>query len=310
MSAVALLSPDAPLHLQIAGSAITGGEAFPYRYPGTGDASTYAVLVLAPLISWRMLKGHWRDATSTLLALAAVLVIFVSKNRNAVLCFPIAVAVFALLWQFRGGQEVKEVSGRSKRAALLGLVTLLCVVVGLATIEKASQARLAEVGQEVPFGRAALLLVSVDPRPAMWREYIHLGSEHPFFGVGFGRTVPAATYHIKEDPVMQAAVASGFEHAHDVFLNWWLQLGWCGVLLYVGAFGAIARSAWRAIRSGGPAAICGIGIMTVLAAMLVRNLTDDFLVYGIASSFWLAMGGLLGLADRYRATSLPLQVPD
>jgi O-antigen ligase len=311
MSAAALLPPDTPLHIPLEPPSVPGSEAFPADYPGTGDASTYATLVLAPLIVWRMRKGHWRDATSTLLALSAVLIIFVSHNRNAVLCFPIAIALFALLWQIRVRVANDVARFSSRRILVLLAASVVAIAAGLLTIEKASEIRLDEVGHPVPFGSAALTLMSADPRPAMWSEYMDLGRQHPWIGVGFGRTVPARIYHVRDNPVMQAVLASGLQHAHNIFLNWWLQLGLCGLLLYLAAFTAIIRAAWAARRLGPGAQICAIGIVTLIAAALVRNLTDDFLVYGIASSFWIALGGLFGLAQREaRSRQADSRVPE
>jgi O-antigen ligase len=108
--------------------------------------------------------------------------------------------------------------------------------------------------------------------------------------------VPASTYDVRDDPVMKSAMATGFQHAHNVFLNCWLQLGACGLLLYMASLVALVRAAWRARREDAVMRLGGVGALTLLFAMLMRNMTDDFFVYGIASSFWIALGALLGLA--------------
>jgi len=294
-SSAAFLPPAVTHTTPIAAAdTVAAAEAFSDRYPGPGDASTYAILAIAPLIVWRMLRGHWRVTSALLLVLATGLVIFVSRNRNAVIVLPLALAAFALLWH-RKTTAASDLP-RRRQVAILTTAALACAAIGLFAVEKASQARLALEGKVLPFGSATLFLVSIDPRPAMWSEYAHLGTQHPWLGVGFGRTVPASTYDVRDDPVMKSAMATGFQHAHNVFLNCWLQLGACGLLLYMASLVALVRAAWRARREDAVMRLGGVGALTLLFAMLMRNMTDDFFVYGIASSFWIALGALLGLA--------------
>jgi O-antigen ligase len=267
-----------------------GGHRYAHLYPGVGDASADAILVIAPLLVWRRLTGHWRDATTSLLALAAVLVIIVSKNRDSVFLFPFSVALFAALCTWRKPLQRLQLPIKS----LIGTGAVM-IVAALVLLELVSQRRLAEAHQAVPFGKASVTLFALDPRPQMWAEYIRLGSAKPFFGAGFGRTVPAQIYDVAHDPVMIAAHANLLEHAHDYLLNVWLQLGLVGVILMVGAL----ISAWRAAAAGlsrdPPIALASAGALTLLVTTLLRNAVDDFLVYAMASAFWIALGLLFGL---------------
>jgi O-antigen ligase len=272
------------------------GHRMPHWYPGVGDASGDVVLVLGPLLVWRYLAGHWRDATSSLLALGAVLVVLVSKNRDAVLLLPLGVGLFALLWADRSARRGPDWSAK-RRWPLWTAVVLVVVIAGLLVIELVSQRRLADARIMVPFGHATGVLLALDPRPQMWAEYLHLGLAHTWFGVGYGRTVPAVVYDVAHDPVMQASHANGLEHAHNFFLNIWLQLGLVGLALVVVVLAVLV---WQAVtrRSRNQlAALCSAGVLTLIATTLLRNSLDDFLVYSMASAFWIGVGLLLGLGD-------------
>jgi O-antigen ligase len=274
-----------------------GGHRMPHWYPGVGDASGDVVLVLGPLLVWRYLYGHWRDATSSLLALGAVLVVLVSKNRDAVLLLPLGLGLFALLWAARPSRQ-HQPSLAARRWPLWSAIVLVVMIAGLVVIELVSQRRLAEARIMVPFGQATAYLLALDPRPHMWAEYLQLGLAHPWFGVGFGRTVPASVYDVAHDPLMQAGHASGFEHAHNFFLNIWLQLGVVGLALVVVVLTVIVRHAMAQRSRNQIAALCSAGVLTVIATTLLRNSLDDFLVYSMASAFWICVGLLLGLGHK------------
>ena len=282
------------------------GHRMAHWYPGVGDASGDVVLVLGPLLVWRYLAGHWRDATSSLLALCAVLVVLVSKNRDAVLLLPLGVALFALLWSARrvpstGGSDPARVTAR--RWAIYPALVVAVLIAGLLVIELVSQRRLEEARIMVPFGHATRYLMALDPRPHMWAEYLHLGSAHPWLGVGFGRTVPASVYDVAHDPVMLADHASGFEHAHNLFLNIWLQLGGLGLALLLLVLAVLVRHAVRLLGRGQIASLCAAGALTLVATTVLRNSLDDFLIYSMASAFWIGVGLLLGLGEASQQTA-------
>jgi O-antigen ligase len=295
-SLVDLAPPDVTANWPLLDAPDNSGHRMAHWYPGVGDASGDVVLVLGPLLVWRHLAGHWRDATSSLMALGAILVVLVSKNRDAVLLLPLGVALFALLF---GPFRAAPASGSRERRRWPGLAALLVAVAiaGLLIIELISQRRLAEARIMVHFGQATGYLLSLDPRPHMWAEYLHLGSAHAWFGVGFGRTVPASVYDVAHDPVMLDNHASGFEHAHNLFLNIWLQLGVVGLALLVVIIAVIVRRAIEQRNGGQIAALCSAGVLTLIATTLLRNSLDDFLIYSMASAFWVGVGLLLGLGN-------------
>ena len=50
-------------------------------------------------------------------------------------------------------------------------------------------------------------------------------------------------------------------------------------------------------------------VIVTLVATLARNLTDDFLVYAMATTFCVVIGALLGEASRLAAGSAGVAVP-
>ncbi|MGI4985024.1 MAG: O-antigen ligase family protein, partial [Janthinobacterium lividum] len=148
-------------------------------------------------------------------------------------------------------------------------------------------------------------MVTVDPRPRIWHAYADLGEEHPWLGVGFGKPLPAYAYADALPPDLITQEPHAKTHAHDLFLNTWLQVGVIGLMLECLLFVALIRAFLRTapadvwLRAAGIALVCGV---------ISKNLTDDFLWQSTSLAFWGQAGWLLGRARlsgmiRYRLAS-------
>jgi O-antigen ligase len=95
-------------------------------------------------------------------------------------------------------------------------------------------------------------------------------------------------------------------HAHNLFVSQWAQTGAIGVITLLGLLAAIA---WRylsfARSADGTLAALGICGLTLLAAFLVKNMTDDFRVRPTSKEFWAINAMLIGHGiRRVRAPAL------
>ena len=77
-----------------------------------------------------------------------------------------------------------------------------------------------------------------------------------------------------------------------------LQTGVIGLAIFATLLIAVARRAWRKRTSSRDHRLLACAVIATIFAMLLRNMTDDFLVYGIAIMFWAMLGVMLGLLDR------------
>lgn len=271
----------------------------PIWYPGVGDASSYAILCIGPFLSWVACKSRWRAKTSLLIAIATLTAIAVSMNRNALVVLPFAVATFFIVraWIQASSRELQPGVSKPRNSlkATIAVLVVCALLIAPLLMETVSRERLASSGQPVPpWGNATLTMVSHDPRPRMWQEYLHLGMSHPWVGVGFGRTVPGVAYHTREDPILTQADPNAFSHAHNIFINLWLQLGLVGVILYLAVFIGVVSWGTRHARTTRFAALAFAGVVTLLLAALLRDLTDDFLIFAMGTVFWVSLGMLLG----------------
>lgn len=281
----------------------------PRWYPGPGDASMFAIFALIPLY----IASRAADASSmrrAVLAAGWLLLAFVlvtTNNRNAVLVAPF---VLLLMWLLdrRSAHAPSGASApattpavRAMRFARWVVIVLLLVATVGAALEWGARERLRYLRKPMQGDSAAIALASADTRPAIWRYYARHGLEHPWLGMGFGRTVPGIGWETESDKTLSAVEPNAYIHAHNLLLNWWLQLGVAGVALLVAAAVTIERTARRlrdAATASASARTLYVAVVGVLTATLLRNLTDDFLVFGMATMFCVVTAALLGEASR------------
>jgi O-antigen ligase len=139
--------------------------------------------------------------------------------------------------------------------------------------------------------------VDRDPRLALWPEVLSQAAERPLAGHGFGRGILRG--RLQEE---FGSVDAQLWHAHNLFLDTLLQLGIPGLLLFLVLLGYVVREGWRLARDEDEsAAACGIALITLVAGMVVRNITDTLLLRQNAMLFWGLVGVLLAWGSRYRA---------
>ncbi len=88
-------------------------------------------------------------------------------------------------------------------------------------------------------------------------------------------------------------------HAHNVFLNYGLEMGLPGTLALAWVFLSLLREYWFFCSSpDGKLKLLGIaGIMMVVGVVLRNQVSDEF-VRDAAILFWAVNGALLGLGCR------------
>jgi O-antigen ligase len=219
------------------------------------------------------------------LALAALPVILVcggfTMNRVFFPAFVAVVLTFLLLHSFRPAAPREQ----RMRVALLG--TLVILGGGAVFAEIAQHKALLSYGSE-DLGGA----LQRDSRWAIWKYAIERVEQHPFDGAGFGK------YMLRE-PFVAHFQNRLISHAHNLFLNYALQMGVQGALAFLLLLGALMREFWRLYRSGpGDACLIGIAGLCLIAGLLAKNMTDDIFFRENAMLFWSFCGMLLGRGIR------------
>ncbi|MDR6493460.1 O-antigen ligase family protein [Paraburkholderia sp. 22099] len=193
------------------------------------------------------------------------------------------------------------------------LALLAFVVVGVATVgtlEYSARLRLSDAqgaaatrdiaieGHQVPLPQAFSSIgdtVSADTRPKLWAFYTSEAKRHKWIGVGFGKPLPGMVYRNEMPQNLLAIEPQALTHAHNLFMNTWLQTGVVGVVLETVLLLWLVGAFWR--TRGGDPWLCAAGIALV-AGMIAKNTTDDFMWQTTMLAFWSFAGLLLGSAQR------------
>lgn len=264
----------------------------PVWYPGVGDASMAASLAAGLFLFVHRLRDGLRRWIHAVGWIALMLVVFVSNNRNAQI--GIALVAIACVWSMRR-RDPKRPTARRIAWPAVGAVVAVVVLVGV-LLESGARERLEVLKIPVEPGNSAFVeLTSRDTRPMIWTYYTRLALQSPWIGVGFGRTVPGIHYRTEDDAALRRVEVNAYTHAHNLFLNWWLQTGVVGVAILVAALVQIVVAAWRGSGETPSGKAAGFAMLAIVALMLIRDATDDFLIYGMATLFWTLLGSLAGV---------------
>jgi len=253
-------------------------------YVGDRNAySTYATLVAPALLAAaldRDLRRGWRIAAGASLALtlgAGAL------TQNRIMWVALLVAALVLLatrFRWRGA------SGGA-RVAAAAAVLALAAGGGLQIATVSGQKTLAPGGAEASLPAQ----IGGDPRRSIWAYAAERIAERPWLGYGYGRGILRKDFRAKfEGNILNW-------HGHNLFLNTALGGGLVLLAALVAALAALGVALGRHARASRPCAV----VLAVLAAAIVKSLTDDVLIRENSLLLWSLAGMALGLAAR-RAT--------
>ncbi|WP_213777425.1 O-antigen ligase family protein [Caballeronia sp. dw_276] len=137
--------------------------------------------------------------------------------------------------------------------------------------------------------------MSSDTRPKLWAFYGREGEARTWTGVGFGKPLPGRVFQAEIPPSLLEREPQALTHAHNLFLNTWLETGIVGVVLEISLLLALIWRFWR-LRHAVPW-VSAAGIALVMG-MVAKNSTDDFMWQTTALAFWCFSGFLMGQGEK------------
>lgn len=253
-------------------------------HPGVGVASTFAALAY-PI--WLM---QWRNATRwrVLTAMAVgciVLVGLAAPNRMFWITLFGTTVVFLL--------AEPGVLAAGRRGRLIGAIALIAALSGALFVMSLYQRGFSVVDGWTKLEQS----VTSESRFVGWAAWAEQASTRPVLGAGFGEAAARAAY----GPALPRELAqiddAMIHHAHNLLLNVQLQLGVVGLIAFLLVLSLLMRLYWRG-RSDPRAVPATRAGVALVAAMLLKNATDDFMNYAIAIAFWALAGALAGFIAR------------
>jgi len=252
-------------------------------YPGPGYGSTFAVMGVTVGI-WLLMGGGGgprragRIFGGLVLAVSMVLGIL-SQNRM----YWVSVCVVVLPW----------VLGLVPRRSLWKTVTIL-----------AGFAVLVVVGLVIAFGiRNGVSISSItsatmgeillsDPRWFIWHEWLSIGERSPWWGRGFGSRILSQIGGQYLSPAMARVDNAGYSHAHNLFLNVWIQTGLIGLAGFFLMLGTVLfRAGKAAFAAPHPSSrVDALAAISLLLGCLSKAMTDYFFFGPAGLVMWIYLG--------------------
>ncbi|RYG11249.1 MAG: O-antigen ligase domain-containing protein, partial [Burkholderiales bacterium] len=257
----------------------TGG-----RVGDRNSFSTFVVLIV-PFLLLGISQSGIRGMPAMLIWLSVPLALvtgFLTNNRIMWPTFALMTVLFAVLYLYKAdlGKRARIVSG----AVVLGLLVVFTALFAVVSHQKDGVVEQNIAGVKNSFAE--------DPRFVIWSYAANRISERPLTGYGYGRGI------LRKD--FREALGSPLRwHAHNMFLNYILEMGPLGGVALIWLFAALAMEFWRLYRSSdGMSWQQGIFGLVVLGGIAIKATTDDILVRDNSLLFWALMGMALGLGHR------------
>ncbi|CAB3753782.1 O-antigen ligase family protein [Paraburkholderia humisilvae] len=276
-------------------------DSFPlHYYARVGHTSTLAIFALTLFTGMLLARPRWRLAGAAGIAMC-LFIGLATLNR-----FFWPAAAVTLLVAFYPVY---------RRHLVLAAVSIAVIAVaGLGTLELSSRMKMGDAVLQAP--RSAMQIdghpiylphalsgiddtMAGDTRPRLWAFYASAAESHAWFGIGFGKPLPGLAYHSVMPDALLKFEPVALTHAHNLFLNTWLQTGVIGLALQIVLFAALVVRFWHLRRVN--LWLCTAGIALVIG-MITKNITDDFMWQTTMLAFWSFAGLMLGSGERQRDT--------
>ena len=245
---------------------------------GVGKFSTLIAMALPLLAGWLLSRPQaWQAVAVSLLLAGAV----VSENRMIWISLAMAGGLMFMVWWRMAGEGLS----RGKKV-LLGLLLLAGLVTAYVLIASNKPGNYL-----VPHETTSLLAAFTrNERFEMWAFWLERWQAAPWLGIGFGYDIQHLFYGALKPAHWPPLVMA---HAHNVFLDYAVQLGVFGLSCFVLM---LAWLAWQFMRR-----ICQQGLwiegvvgLALMIGMVSKSLTDDYFTRVPLLMFWLLIGIVLG----------------
>lgn len=133
---------------------------------------------------------------------------------------------------------------------------------------------------------------STDVRVVLWQGTWDLLKAHPWLGAGLGG------FPELYDQYRQAKHTELPLYPHNIFFNFWVELGLLGLLaMIIIMFRAFWRGRHNIVNKSSPA--LSLGLMAALIAMVIYGLVDvPYFKNDLAAQFWILLGLLYCISDK------------
>lgn len=258
-----------------------GNAAFLASYLGMTAFATFAVV--------REYAGGWRRLAYGAAVLQMV-IIFLTATRGTMLALMVLGVVALVYFAFKKEERRMMVLAQAGLLALAIFTSLFFVF----------RTELSKLPFE-PVSRIASLSVdegTVSSRLFVWRGVFDEALKQPF--AGYGAEHIDILFNRVYDP--GAISEQWFDRSHNAFLDYFVQYGIAGLLLYLGMIFVLAIMGWRIWKEGNSQGAYFIAISGVYAI-------QNFFVFDTAMTLWVLLvftAGILAVSSTEKSSSIRL----
>jgi O-antigen ligase len=247
---------------------------------GTLYYAGYLNTIFPMLAVMAILRPGWQRVLLICLMVFLLYTAIGSTSRAVWVALVLELAIFGGLY-FR----YMEVGPVIRRLALAASVAALVIFCG-AFLYVAKQKLQLSGGPAEIIAQAA----RADRRPKLWIDSITFIKERPLTGAGFGRMVLGKELIDQQNDINHT-------HAHNIILNYALQLGLLGPVVLFFLFYCVVREFWRLTKSSSyELKVLGIAGISILGGIFGQSMVEDIFVRHLAWLFWALAGMTLGYA--------------
>jgi O-antigen ligase len=262
-------------------------------YAGALSYAGYVTTVVPILAAIAILCSVNARAGVLFLILFLLLIAGWTTNRGIWVYLLTELVVFGSLYLMRVALQ-----GKARTAAIA--IVVGSIIVSTGALFFAAKGRLGGAGgpTEIIIGTA-----KADRRPQLWNDSIARIRERPFTGVGFGRMVLSKEMQEQQQDIHHT-------HAHNILLNYAIQLGLLGPVVLIFIFCSVAKEFWKLL--GSPVKklrTLGIAGIAVVTGIFAEGIIEDMFIRHIAWLFWALVGMILGYAMNKRAEKSAVLTP-
>lgn len=260
---------------------------------GIGSFSTY-IITSMPALFWLSREDTsslWRRFAKSMMAFAVGLALITVQRVT----WPTLVAEFAIALVLLRREGLLLISKRMQ----YGFIAV-AVIAGVLAVSVTNQIRgLGSIADLVPSTEtfnvpiAKQSLHGGDVRLPFWPATISTIIDHPLTGAGFGQGAMKKAY-----PELIPPNISDLWHAHNVVLNYAIQMGVPGAFALLFMFFGLGRNYWRSLHNSKAATTAAIAGIMLIVGVLLRNQTNDFFRRDMALLFWCLTGIFSALVVR------------
>jgi O-antigen ligase len=267
-------------------------------YGGAVHYSAYLAIVIPIFLSASLLWPGRRRVVMVGLVFFLVFTAYGSKNRGIWLSLIVEFVIFGYMYLRHLNLDI------ARRKWIVAIMALSLTAITIAFLSVSGERLVTDWGARLGIdgNKGAVLsgVIKNDLRPKLWKDSIAWITERPWTGAGFGRGVLSKEIQQQQGLINHA-------HAHNILLNYAIQLGVLGpIVLGLLVFSVVrellnlTKSVDLDIRTYGIAGLAIVG-----GFFGVEGMIEDVFVRHLGWLFWAVIGMILGYASNAtRQTSL------